>query len=96
MRLLIRLSDLRFWPQESAMGSALLEMWQRSITDVPASHFQRFVVRTTPDKAVYLYSRTSEGTLSGRVYGGVLGSCDPLLDRDCNRGQFVKHRMSVP
>jgi len=58
------------------MGSPLLNMWQGSVPDVPASHFQRFVVRAAPDETVNVCSWASKGALPAGLFCDLFGSRD--------------------
>ncbi len=64
------------------MGSALLELRQRPLVDVAAAHVQRLVVRSTPNKTVYVSSRTPKGSCGFCVVGSLLGHRDSHLYGD--------------
>src|SRR5205809_6323256 len=61
------------------MGSALLDMRQKPLSNVAASHVQRFVVRTTPHKTVYVSSGTPKGAHCVCVAGSLFGRRHPWL-----------------
>src|SRR5437870_13304745 len=70
---------MRLRSQESALGPALLDVWQGPVPNVSTSHFQRLVIRKAPNKKVDLCSRASPSTLRIRLGRGLPGSDGSLL-----------------
>ena len=64
------------------MGSALFNLRQRSLPDVPATYFARSVICKTPHETVDVCAGASKETLRVRVVGSLYWHCNTLLCSD--------------